>query len=294
MSVSRLQNIRGISVDRIGDAADRVHDPEILRLENMDTDIPPPGAAVLATHRAVENDACNSYLPFVGHQALRAAAAHHVSKLSGVTYNWQTQCIVSAGGLNGILNTLFALVDPGDEVILNDPIYVGLLNRVHLTGGVPKLAPLIPEQSGWRLDHDAFRKAFSRRTRIVLMVNPSFPTGAVLTREDWKFIGNLCREQGAWLLYDAALERILFDGHDYFQPARLEGMVERTITVGAVSKEYRMIGWRVGWVVVATRTSPRGSGCSVLLRRWEKVSRGLLAEAGLKPPRCCCTQKVWW
>jgi aspartate/methionine/tyrosine aminotransferase len=166
-----------------------------------------------------------------------------------VTYNWQTQCIVSAGGLNGILNTLFALVDPGDEVILNDPIYVGLLNRVHLAGGVPKLAPLIPEQSGWRLDRDAFRKAFSRRTRIVLMVNPSFPTGAVMTREDWKFIGNLCREKDAWLLYDAALERILFDGHDYFQPASLEGMVERTITVGAVSKEYRMIGWRVGWVV---------------------------------------------
>lgn len=249
MSVSRLQNVRGISVDRIGDAADRVHDSEILRLENMDTDVPPPRAAVLATHQAVEIDACNSYLPFVGHQALREAAAHHVSKLSGVTYNWRTQCIVSAGGLNGILNTLLALVEPGDEVILNDPIYVGLLNRVHLAGGVPKLAPLIPEQSGWRLDHDAFRKAFSRRTRIVLMVNPSFPTGAVLTKEDWKIIGNLCREKDAWLLYDAALERILFDDHDYLQPARLEGMVERTITVGAVSKEYRMIGWRVGWVV---------------------------------------------
>src|SRR5690349_22646975 len=102
MTVSRLQHIPGINVDRVGDAADAAHDPEILRLENMDTDIPPPRAAILATHQAIENDACNSYLPFLGQNALRQAAANHVTKLSGVEYEWNTQCIISAGGLNGI------------------------------------------------------------------------------------------------------------------------------------------------------------------------------------------------
>lgn len=252
MPVSRLQHVPPIGVDRMGDAADAARDPEILRLENMDTDIPPPRAAILATHQAVENDACNSYLPFHGQQALRQAAARHVSRLSGVQYDWNSQCIISAGGCNGILNTLFALLEPGDEVILNDPIYVGLLNRVRLAGGLPKLAPLIPGSKGWTLDRDALKKAASHRTRIVLMVNPSFPTGAYLAPEDWEAVAEVCRSTNAWLLYDAALERILFDGHPYLHPASLPGMAERSITVGCVTKEYRMIGWRVGWIVGPT------------------------------------------
>lgn len=249
MPVSRLQHVPAIGVDRMGNAADAAHDPEILRLENMDTDLPPPLAAILATHQAIENDASNSYLPFMGQQALRQAVARHVSRLSGIEYDWNSQCIITAGGLNGVLNTLLALLEPGDEVIVHDPIYVGLLNRIRLAGGVPRFAALLPGPTGWSIDRDSLRQAASSRTRIVLMVNPSFPTGAYVTRDDWEAIAELCRSSNAWLLYDAALERILFDGHAYVHPATLPGMAERTITVGCVTKEYRMIGWRVGWVV---------------------------------------------
>jgi aspartate/methionine/tyrosine aminotransferase len=249
MPVSRLQFVPPIGVDRMGNAADAANDPEILRLENMDTDLRPPRAAILATQQAVESDAANSYLPFMGQQAVREAVARHVSRLSGVDYDWSSQCIITAGGLNGILNTLLALLEPGDEVILNDPIYVGLLNRVRLAGGVPKFVPLLPGPQGWTFDRDALKQTVSSRTRVVLMVNPSFPTGAVLAREDWEAIAELCRSTNAWLLYDAALERILFDGNPYLHPASLEGMAERTITVGTVTKEQRMIGWRVGWVI---------------------------------------------
>lgn len=249
MSVSRLQFVPPIGVDRMGNAADAANDPEILRLENMDTDLRPPQAAILATKNAVDSDAANSYLPFMGHQGLRQAAAHHVSQLCGVSYDWNTQCIITTGGLNGILNTLLALLEPGDEVILNDPIYVGLLNRVRLAGGVPKFVPLLAGPQGWTFDRDALKRVVSPRTRIVLMVNPSFPTGAVLTPDDWNAVAELCRSTNAWLLYDAALERILFDGRPFLHPASLEGMPERTITVGTVTKEHRMIGWRVGWVV---------------------------------------------
>ena len=249
MTVSRLQYVTGIGVDRVGTAADAASDPSILRLENMDTDIAPPPAAVHATHQAIEDGSCNSYLPFLGQEALRQAAANHVSKLSGIPYDWSTQCIISAGGLNGILNTLLALLEPGDEVVLGDPIYAGLLNRVRLAAGVPKLIPFIPGESGWKLDLDALERAATARTRAVLMVNPSFPTGAFLTREDWEQIAKFCNATNAWLLYDAALERILFDGRPYLHPASLPGMAERTITVGCVTKEYRMIGWRVGWIV---------------------------------------------
>ena len=248
MPVSRLQNVPAIGVDRVGNAADAANDPDILRLENLDTDIPPPRAAILATHQAIENDACNSYLPFMGPQSLREAAARHVSRLSGISYDC-TQCIISAGGCNGVLNALLALLEPGDEVILTDPIYVGLLNRVRIAGGVPRLVPLVPGPSGWRLDVDALKKATSPRTRVLLMVSPSMPTGAVLNRGEWDAVVELCRSANAWLLYDAAMERILFDSCQRIHPASLDGMAERTITVGAVTKEYRMIGWRVGWIV---------------------------------------------
>lgn len=233
----------------MGNAADATHDPDILRLENMDTDLRPPQDAIAATRDALEDDSCNSYLPFLGQDRVRQAAAQHVSRMSGVAYDWNTQCIISAGGLNGILNTLLALIEPGDEVILTDPVYAGLLNRVRLAEGVPRLVPLLPGAAGWHLDISGLRKSASAKTRLVLMNNPCFPTGAVFGREDWDAIAEVCRSTKAWLLYDAALERILFDGASYLHPASLDGMAERTITVGAVTKEYRMIGWRVGWIV---------------------------------------------
>jgi aspartate/methionine/tyrosine aminotransferase len=80
-------------------------------------------------------------------------------------------------------------------------------------------------------------------------MNPSVPSGAVLNREEWDALAALCVRRSLWLVYNAAMERILFDGRPYLHPASLPGMAERTITVGSASKEYRMIGWRVGWVV---------------------------------------------
>lgn len=249
MPISRLKNVLGIGVDQMGDAADAANDPQILRLENMDTDVAPPPEALEATRAALGRDDCNSYLPFTGQVELRQAAAAHVSRLSDVRYDWRSQCVITAGGLSGILNCLLALLEPGDEVVLHDPIYAGLVNRVRLAGGVPKFIPLEPTAQGWTMNRGALEGATLSRARVVLMVNPSFPTGAVLTRADWQSIADFCRNNDAWLLYDAALERILFDGHPYFHPASLPGMAERTISVGCVTKEYRMIGWRVGWVV---------------------------------------------
>src|SRR3954471_11613404 len=140
---SRLADMVGIGVDRMGDAADAASDPELLRLENMDTDLRPLPAALEATRRAVDDDAANSYLPFPGHERLRRAATAHVARVSGLEADWRRQCLVSAGGLNGILNVLLALLEPGDEVVLTDPTYVGLLNRVRLPGGGSTSAPLV-------------------------------------------------------------------------------------------------------------------------------------------------------
>ena len=141
MRVSRLQEIPGIGVDRVGDAADAYGDPEILRLENLDTDLRPPAMAIEVTHRAVEDDDANSYLPIQGSWPLREAVVAHVGRISGVAYDPAAQCLSVAGGLNGITNVLLATVEPGQEVVLVDPIYAGLVNRIRLAGGYPCVRP---------------------------------------------------------------------------------------------------------------------------------------------------------
>ena len=248
MTVSRLRHIPGIGVDRMGDAADAAGDPEMLRLENLDTDIPPPRAAIDATRAALTSDAANSYLPFLGTDALRQAASARLEADTGIAYDWRSQCVIAAGGLAGILNALLAMLEPGDEVIISDPAYAGLINRIRLAGGVPRFVPLRVVDSGWRLDLGALAGAASERTKAVLTMRPSMPSGIMHTAAEWQAIADVVRRTGAWLLHDAAMERILFDGAPVLHPASLPGLAARTVTVGSVSKEYRMIGWRVGWI----------------------------------------------
>ena len=241
-----------IGVERMGDAADALGDPGVLRLENLDTDLPPPLAAMALTGSEIHNDDANSYLPFFGHDRLRRAAASLVARngrLPADHYDWRKQCFISAGGLSGILNTLLALIDPGDEVVLTSPTYVGLINRVKLAGGVPRFVRMNPGQKGWRLDLESLRSAVSSRTRVFLMMSPSMPSGAVFNHGEWQAVCEACNSANAWMIYDSAMERILFQGAPRLNPLQYPGMLARTVTVGAASKEYRMIGWRVGWVV---------------------------------------------
>jgi aspartate/methionine/tyrosine aminotransferase len=222
----------------------------MLRLENLDVDIPPDSEAIAHTRRAAGEDCANSYLPFVGQAHLRDVAAQHVARMSGVAYSGARNCVITAGGLSGILNVLLATIETGDEVIVTDPTYAGLINRVHLAGGVPRFVPFrfSPGQA-WTLDRDALRAAIGPKSRAMLLMSPSMPTGGTLDAEDWDLVANLCRRHDLLLILDSAMERLLFDGRGVISPAGLPGMAERTITVGSSAKELRMIGWRVGWIV---------------------------------------------
>ena len=249
MSVSRLEHITKIGVEQMGDLADSLDDQDVLRLENLDTDLRPPKSALDFTKLAVEDDDANSYLPFFGLDVMRKAAVNLVGKQSGQAYDWKTECVISAGGLSGILNVLLATLEPGDQVLMTDPIYVGLINRVRLAGGVPRFVPLTPTVEGWRLDIEALTEIDPRTIRAALLMSPSMPTGAVFTQEEWEALVNFCQEADCWLINNTAMERILFDDHPAIHPAAFPDMREKVISVGSASKEYRMIGWRVGWVV---------------------------------------------
>lgn len=249
MSVSRLNYITPIGVEQMGDLANSLKDPEVLRLENLDTDLRPPDSALEFTKRAIEDDAANSYLPFFGLDVMRQAAVQLVGRRSGQEYDWKTECVISAGGLSGILNVLLATLEPGDEVLLTDPIYVGLINRVRLAGGVPRFVPLIPSVQGWRLDVEALARIDPGPVKAALLMSPSMPSGAVFNDDEWPALIDFCRRADCWLINDSAMERILYDNRPVIHPASFAGMREKVITIGSASKEYRMIGWRVGWVV---------------------------------------------
>ena len=246
MGGNRLKHIPGFSIDRVAAAVG--DDPEVLRLENLDTDLRPPEAALAATRAAVERDEFNSYLPFTGHADLREAVAQRLSRQTGLDHS-PDQVVITCGGTEGIFDVLLALTDPGDEVVLTDSIYAGMINRVRLAGAIPKLVPYYVNNGEWRLDIDALKDAVTERTAALLMMSPSMPCGAVMNRDEWRAVVDICTRRSIWLINNAAMERILFDRREYIHPGSLPEMIERTVTVGSVSKEFCMIGWRVGWVV---------------------------------------------
>ena len=247
MSVTRLEHIPGFNIDRVAAAAG--DDPDVLRLENLDTDIPPPEEAMEATRAAIGEDEANSWLPFTGRDDLKEAVAAYIERRGGPRYDGAREIVITGGEGDAMLDALFCLTDPGDEVILTDPTYAGMLNRARLVGAVPRLVSLHVADGEWRLDLDALQAAVTERSRVVFINNASFPSGWVAADEEWEAVSSLCRERDLWLLYWAGFEGVLFDGRPIRHPAALPGMRDRTVTVGAPSLEQRMIAWRVGWVV---------------------------------------------
>ena len=247
MSVARLEDIPGFNIDRVAAAAG--DDPDVLRLENLDTDIRPPAAAIEATKAALDEDEANSWLPFTGRDDLKEAIAGFIERRGGPRYDGRREIVIVPGEGVAMLDALFSVTDPGDEVILTDPTYAGMFNRVRLVGAVPRLVPLRVVDGWWRLDTEALRMAITARTRAIFINNASFPTGWVVSREEWQVIVDVVTAHDLRLIYWTTYEGVLFDGREVIHPAAFPGMRDRTVIVGDVLAEQRMIGWRIGWVV---------------------------------------------
>jgi aspartate/methionine/tyrosine aminotransferase len=264
----RLDEIPGFHIDKVAAAAG--DDPDVLRLENLDTDVRPHLAAIEATKAALDEDDANSWLPFNGREDLKAAVADLLARRGGPRYDPHREIVITCGQGEAMLDALLCLTDPGDEVILTDPTYAGMLNRVRLVGAVPRLVPLHADTGGWRLDLDALTAAVTDRTRVVFLNNASFPTGWVASEEEWDQVARLCAANDLWLLYWSEFEAVLYDGREVLHPAALPGMRERTVIVGSPSMEQRMIAWRVGWVVAPAELTD-------LVRR-AQIYNGLVAS----------------
>ncbi|HZJ50152.1 MAG TPA: pyridoxal phosphate-dependent aminotransferase [Actinomycetota bacterium] len=274
MRARRLDEIPGFGIDKVADAAGE--DPDVLRLENLDIDIPPPPGVIEATRDAIGKDEYNSYLPFSGRTDLKEAVADHVDRRSGVRYDPASEIVITSGEADNLLDVLLATTDPGDEVVLTDPTYAGMINRVRLAGAVPRFVPHVVEGGVWRLDLDALRAIINERTRALFVMSASFPTGAVFDPAEWEALTSTAREHDLHIIYWALMEGFVFDGREILHPASFPSMRDRVITVGSVSLEYRMIGWRVGWIVADSETADAAGVVHV----YNSVVAGGFGQAG--------------
>jgi aspartate/methionine/tyrosine aminotransferase len=173
--------------------------------------------------------------------------AERLQNETGRAYDPLREVVISSGGLPATLSAMLATLDAGDRVVLTDPTYAGLIGRVRLAGARPVFVPLVATNGRWRLDLERFAAAVTADTRAAVLMSPSMPSGHVFNPEEWQAVADALERADAWLLYDAGMDQILFDGIAPFHPASLPSLRDRTITLGGVSKNYRMIGWRVGW-----------------------------------------------
>lgn len=247
LTAERLEQIPGFNIDRVAAAAG--DDPDVLRMENLDTDVEVPAGVKEATREAVDLLDANSWLPFDGKPEMKEAVAEFIERRSGMRYDPTREVVITGDDGDAMLNALFVTVDPGEEVILTDPTYAGMVNRIRLVGGVARFAPLVPGKEDWRLDLDALRAAAGPRTRALFVMSPSLPSGWVANAEEWDAIAAVCADYDAWLIYMSWWEGIVFDGLPVASPAALPDIRDRLIIAGGVSLEHRMIGWRIGWTV---------------------------------------------
>jgi len=197
----------------------------------------------------VINDAEGSfYSNSRGLPILRQEIADKLSTENGFEADPDTNIIITVGAKQGILTALLALIDPDDEVLLDDPGWISFAPMVQITGATPIAVPLVEENS-FRSTTESFRQRITARTKLIILCNPHNPTGRCLSREELSEIATLAQEFDLFVLMDEAYEHFSYDNKKFVSMASLPGMAERTITAQTVSKIYNMAGWRVGWVV---------------------------------------------
>ena len=188
----------------------------------------------------------NQYPPMRGLPELREAVAAHYRRDQQLELA-PDQVVVTSGATEALAASLMALVSPGDEVVLFQPLYDAYLPLVLRTGGVPRFVRLTPPD--WRITEDKLAEAFGDRTRLVLFNNPHNPTARVFDEAELGLLADFCVRHDALALSDEVWEHVLFDGRNHIPLSTLPRMAERTVKVGSAGKIFSLTGWKVGWIV---------------------------------------------
>ena len=199
--------------------------------------------------QAAISDDFNQYAITWGAKPFRDAIAAKYRKWYGLDYDPEREITVCCGSTEGMIASMLAVTNPGDEVIVFEPYYENYGPDTLLCDAERKLVPLHPPD--WTFDPIELRRAFSSRTKAIILNSPNNPTGKVFSREELQVIADLCQEFDALAITDEIYEHILYDSASHIPIATLPGMRERSVLVNSMSKTYSVTGWRVGWVLAA-------------------------------------------
>ncbi|WP_342360016.1 aminotransferase [Terrarubrum flagellatum] len=191
----------------------------------------------------------NQYPPMMGLPELRTAVAAHYGHWHGLSLDPEQEIMITSGATEALAGALMALIEPGDEVVLFQPMYDAYLPLVKRAGGVPKFVTLKPPH--WRFSEDDLKAAFSERTKVVLFNNPLNPAGVIYAREDLELLARFCVAHGAIAVCDEVWEHVIFDNRDHVPLITLPGMRELTVKIGSAGKIFSLTGWKVGFVCAA-------------------------------------------
>ena len=216
-------------------------------------ELPEPPELIAAAQAALA-ERSNQYPPMRGLPELRGAVADYYRRSQSLELT-ADNVIITSGGTEALAATLFALIAPGDEVVLVQPLYDAYLPLVQWAGGTAKLISLTPPH--WTLPHDVLAAAIGPKTRGIVLNTPNNPVGTMLTRADLEAVGALAQAHDLWVLCDEVWEAMVFDGTPHVSALAIPALAERAVKVGSAGKIFSMTGWKVGWTVSAPQLAER-------------------------------------
>lgn len=211
-----------------------------------DFDSPPE---VIAAAVSALNSQLNQYAPGTGMPKVKEAIALHAERFYGQKLDPTTEIAVTAGATEAMFAATVGLTDPGDEVIVFEPVYDSYVPNMVMSGVTPRYVAL--RAPDWSFDREELAAAFNERTRAIIVNTPHNPTGKVYPPEELSIIAELCQQHDVVAITDEVYEHIVYDGVTHTRMATLPGMAERTLTVSSLGKTFSATGWKIGWAMGA-------------------------------------------
>src|SRR5215470_1887815 len=191
-------------------------------------------------------DGHNQYPPMMGMPALRQAVAAHNRRFYGLDVDWQTEVLVTSGATEALIDCLLGLLEPGDEVVLLEPVYDTYVPVIRRLGAIPRAVRLVPP--AWTLPRDELAAAFSSRTKLLVLNSPMNPAGKVFARDELDFIASLVERNDVFAMCDEVYEHLVFGDARHVPLMTLPGMRDRTLRIGSAGKTFSVTGWKVGYI----------------------------------------------
>jgi aspartate/methionine/tyrosine aminotransferase len=209
-----------------------------------------PGPEAIRRRAAEETlHGYNQYPPMPGLPALREAVARHYARHQGLDFDWKREVTITSGATEALADCFLALLSPGDEAVLFQPMYDSYAPMVRRAGATPRLVRLTPP--AFRLDRAALEAAFGPKTRVVVLNNPLNPSATISREEDLALLAEFCVRHDAVAVCDEVWEHIVFDGRAHRPLIAAPGMRERCVKIGSAGKMFALTGWKVGFVCAA-------------------------------------------